>query len=124
MSRSSFCYCVSSLRTDTRIIVVTSKVRHTHITENLHSLIVRLCQLWNTFHAPEHVAQIARYQLKLWGIDYFDLFLIHFPVSLKYVDPAERYPPEWWGDTEKTHVNLGMPIPLLLINPPQLKFLR
>jgi len=23
------------------------------------------------------------------------------------VDPAERYPPEWWGDAEKTQVNLG-----------------
>ena len=53
---------------------------------------------------------MARYQLKLWGIDYFDLFLVHFPVSLKYVDPAERYPPEWWGDAKKTQVNLGMSI--------------
>ncbi len=51
---------------------------------------------------------MARYQLKLWGIDYFDLFLIHFPVSLKYVDPAERYPPEWWGDAEQTQVNLSL----------------
>jgi len=50
---------------------------------------------------------MARYQLKLWGINYFDLFLVHFPVSLKYVDPTERYPPEWWGDAERTHVNLS-----------------
>jgi len=59
-------------------------------------------KLWNTFHAPEHVAKMARYQLKLWGIDHFDLFHIHFPVALKYVDPEHRYPPEWLGDDKKT----------------------
>lgn len=30
-----------------------------------------------------------------WGVDYFDLYIVHFPVSLKYVDPAVRYPPGW-----------------------------
>jgi D-xylose reductase len=59
-------------------------------------------KLWNTFHAPEHVAKMARFQLELWGIDYFDLFHIHFPIALKYVDPSHRYPPEWFGDDGKT----------------------
>lgn len=59
-------------------------------------------KLWNTFHAPEHVAKMARFQLGLWGIDYFDLFHIHFPIALKYVDPDHRYPPEWFGDDGKT----------------------
>ena len=44
-------------------------------------------------------------QLDLWGLDYFDLFLVHFPVALAYVDPAHRYPPEWWADDRKS-VNL------------------
>jgi len=44
-------------------------------------------------------------QLELWGLDYFDLFLVHFPIALAYVDPRHRYPPEWWGDDKKT-VNL------------------
>jgi diketogulonate reductase-like aldo/keto reductase len=44
-------------------------------------------------------------QLELWGLDYFDLFLVHFPVALAYVDPSHRYPPEWWGDDRKS-VNL------------------
>jgi len=61
-------------------------------------------KLWNTFHAKEHVKQLATSQLALWGIDYFDLFLIHFPVSLKYVDPSHRYPPEWWGDDGKVYL--------------------
>ncbi len=28
-------------------------------------------------------------------MEYFDLYLIHFPISLKYIDPSVRYPPEW-----------------------------
>ncbi|KAJ7070887.1 NADP-dependent oxidoreductase domain-containing protein [Mycena amicta] len=59
-------------------------------------------KLWNTFHAKEHVKPIAQMQLGLWGIEYFDLFLVHFPIALKYVDPNERYPPEWWGADKKT----------------------
>ncbi|KAF5368565.1 hypothetical protein D9758_002241 [Tetrapyrgos nigripes] len=54
-------------------------------------------KLWNTFHAKEHVKQMAKMQLDLWGLDYFDLYLIHFPVSLQYVEPKDKYPPEWWG---------------------------
>ncbi|KAH9942966.1 NADP-dependent oxidoreductase domain-containing protein [Amylocystis lapponica] len=61
-------------------------------------------KLWNTFHAPEHVKALAKKQLGLWGIDYFDLFLVHFPIALEYVDPAHRYPPEWFGDDGKVHL--------------------
>ncbi|KAJ6540788.1 Aldo keto reductase [Mycena vulgaris] len=61
-------------------------------------------KLWNTFHAKKHVKTLAKKQLANWGIDYFDLFLIHFPIALKYVDPAERYPPEWFGADGKVHL--------------------
>ncbi|THH10982.1 hypothetical protein EW145_g969 [Phellinidium pouzarii] len=61
-------------------------------------------KLWNTFHAHDHAKALAKHQLKLWGIDYFDLFLVHFPIALQYVDPAHRYPPEWWGDDKKVHL--------------------
>lgn len=61
-------------------------------------------KLWNTFHAKEHVKPIAKKQLQDWGIDYFDLYLIHFPIALKYVDPAHRYPPGWQGDDDKVHL--------------------
>jgi D-xylose reductase len=33
-----------------------------------------------------------------WGLDYFDLYLIHFPISLAYVPIEERYPPGWIFD--------------------------
>lgn len=61
-------------------------------------------KLWNTFHAKEHVKTTAKMQLDLWGIDYFDLFLVHFPVSLQYVEPKDKYPPEWWGLDGKVHL--------------------
>ncbi|EIM81959.1 Aldo/keto reductase [Stereum hirsutum FP-91666 SS1] len=61
-------------------------------------------KLWNTFHAREHVKQSAKLQLQLWGLDYFDLFLIHFPISLTYVDPAHKFPPGWFGDDGKVHL--------------------
>ncbi|KIJ22069.1 hypothetical protein PAXINDRAFT_165368 [Paxillus involutus ATCC 200175] len=60
-------------------------------------------KLWNTFHAHDHVKTISKMQLGLWGIDYFDLFLVHFPIALQYVDPSHRYPPEWFGDDGKVH---------------------
>ncbi|KAG9006549.1 NAD(P)H-dependent D-xylose reductase (XR) [Tulasnella sp. JGI-2019a] len=61
-------------------------------------------KLWNTFHAHDHVKQLAKKQLEDWGLSYFDLFLIHFPVALAYVDPAHRYPPEWFGDDGKVYI--------------------
>jgi D-xylose reductase len=45
---------------------------------------------------------MAKQQLAWWGLTYFDLYLIHFPVSLKYVDPAHRFPPGWHADDGKT----------------------
>jgi hypothetical protein len=55
-------------------------------------------------------------QLDLWGLEYFDLFLVHFPIALEYVDPNHRYPPEWWGDDKKS-VNLRT-FQLSLLSPP------
>ncbi|KAI0296269.1 putative D-xylose reductase [Russula brevipes] len=51
------------------------------------------------------VKAATKMQLELWGLEYFDLFLVHFPIALEYVDPNHRYPPEWWGDDKKS-VNL------------------
>jgi D-xylose reductase len=62
-------------------------------------------KLWQTFHDYEQVEPIAKKQLADWGIDYFDLYLIHFPVALKYVAPEVRYPPGWYNDGESTIVH-------------------
>ncbi|KAL2060030.1 hypothetical protein VTL71DRAFT_9852 [Oculimacula yallundae] len=55
-------------------------------------------KLWNSFHDGDKVEPICRKQLADWGIDYFDLYIVHFPVALKYVDPSVRYPPGWAFD--------------------------
>ncbi|WVQ95846.1 hypothetical protein IAU59_002945 [Kwoniella sp. CBS 9459] len=55
-------------------------------------------KLWNTFHAEEHVEAACRRSLQDWGVDYFDVYYIHMPIALKYVDPAVRYPPGWSYD--------------------------
>ncbi|KAL4902153.1 putative NAD(P)H-dependent D-xylose reductase xyl1 [Aspergillus multicolor] len=52
-------------------------------------------KLWPTFHDPKHVPPAIQRQLSDWGLEYFDLYFIHFPISLEYVDPAVRYPPGW-----------------------------
>jgi len=52
-------------------------------------------KLWNTFHEYDRVEPIVRKQLDWWGLEYFDLFHIHFPVAIKYVDPAVSYPSGW-----------------------------
>merc|ERR1719209_2820990 len=49
----------------------------------------------NTFHAPEHVEAACRRSLDDLGLEYLDLYLIHFPISLAFVPFSERYPPEW-----------------------------
>ncbi|GAD92824.1 D-xylose reductase (Xyl1), putative [Paecilomyces variotii No. 5] len=63
-------------------------------------------KLWNTFHEGDKVEPIARKQLADWGVDYFDLYYVHFPVALKYVDPAVKYPPGWGDKIEFSNATI------------------
>lgn len=63
-----------------------------------------MSKLWQTFHDPEQVEPVVQKQLADWGIDYFDLYIVHFPLALKYVDPDVRYPPGWFNDGESSIV--------------------
>ena len=58
-------------------------------------------KLWNSFHDKERVEPICKKQLQDWGVDYFDLYIVHFPISLKYLDPSVRYPPSWTDENDK-----------------------
>ena len=53
-------------------------------------------KLWNTYHDPERVSESLERTMKDLSIDYLDLYLIHFPISLKFVPFETRYPPEWF----------------------------
>lgn len=46
--------------------------------------IFYITKLWYTFHSVEHVERIFRLSLANSGLDYVDLYLIHFPVGLTY----------------------------------------
>ncbi len=66
-------------------------------------------KLWNNYHkkyskvldgdwrilikAREHAKAMGYAQKDAWGLDYIDLYLIHFPVAQKYIEPEKlRYP--------------------------------
>lgn len=55
-------------------------------------------KLWNTYHRAEHVRPACEKSLQDLGLDYLDLYLIHFPIATRYVPIEERYPPEWFVD--------------------------
>ena len=55
-------------------------------------------KLWNTYHRAEHVRPACEKSLQDLGLDYLDLYLIHFPIATRYVPIEERYPPEWIAD--------------------------
>jgi D-xylose reductase len=57
-------------------------------------------KIWMTYHAKEHVELALQRSLDDLKLDYIDLWLIHFPISLKFVPFEKRYPPEWIHDPE------------------------
>lgn len=57
-------------------------------------------KLWNTHHHPQHVKLAVQKTLDDLGLDYLDLYLIHFPIAIEYVPIEERYPAGWFFDPD------------------------
>jgi len=65
-------------------------------------------KLWNTYHRKEHVQAACERSLSDLGLDYFDLYLVHFPIALQYVDFDQRYPPEWIYDPNAENLPMAL----------------
>ena len=64
--------------------------------------------MWNTYHRKEHVQAACERSLSDLGLDYFDLYLVHFPIALQYVDFDQRYPPEWIYDPNAENLCMAL----------------
>ena len=67
-------------------------------------------KLWNNYHRKEHALAMAKAQNEAWGLGYIDLYLIHFPCALKYIEPEKRRYPAWWMDDAGTVETDKVPI--------------
>ncbi|KAL1889860.1 NAD(P)H-dependent D-xylose reductase (XR) [Sporothrix stenoceras] len=69
-----------------------------------------MTKLWNNYHRREHALAMAKAQNEAWGLGYIDLYLIHFPVALKYIETEKRRYPAWWMDDAGTVEPDNVPI--------------
>ncbi|MBI1346785.1 aldo/keto reductase [bacterium] len=71
-------------------------------------------KLWNTYHRAEHVRPALLRTLLDLRLDSLDLYLMHFPIALKYVPFEERYPAGWIHDPASPSPRMEPdPVPLL-----------
>jgi len=50
-------------------------------------------KLWNTFHRPENCEEGLNATLSDLGLDYIDLFLVHWPTCFKLHEDRNKFPP-------------------------------
>ncbi|PGH08837.1 hypothetical protein AJ79_05841 [Helicocarpus griseus UAMH5409] len=70
-------------------------------------------KLWNNHHKPEHVEKSLDISLEELGLDYLDLFLIHWPVSFEYRSDTELFPLDAASTNPKKDVKIDDSISLV-----------
>ena len=71
-------------------------------------------KLWNTCHRPEHVELACKRSIQDLRCEYLDLYLIHFPISLRFVPFETRYPAGWFFDPNAMPPSMEYdPIPII-----------
>lgn len=71
-------------------------------------------KLWNTYHRPEHVRPAMERSLRDLGLEYLDLYLVHFPIAMKFVPFDLRYPPGWFHDPQASPPRMEPdPVPII-----------
>ena len=68
-------------------------------------------KLWNTYHHPDNVPKALNKVLSDLGLDYIDIFYIHFPIAQKFVPIEEKYPTGFFcgpNDWEFENVSLAL----------------
>lgn len=53
-------------------------------------------KLWNNYHAPANVRLACKKTLSDLGLDYLDVYYIHFPIAQKFVPFDVKYPPGFY----------------------------
>ncbi|KAF3767712.1 Aldo/keto reductase [Cryphonectria parasitica EP155] len=69
-------------------------------------------KLWNNYHAKPHVLEMAAFENKNWGVDYLDLYLIHFPIAQQHFPMSELKYPCFWSDAAQKNVAPQVPVPI------------
>src|SRR5262245_38686296 len=70
-------------------------------------------KLWNAYHAREHVRAACERTLRDLGLDYLDLYHVHFPIAQRFVPFETRYPAKWFFDPHAKQPRMepaGVPI--------------
>lgn len=70
-------------------------------------------KLWNTCHEPQRVEAGFQRTLDDLGLDYLDLYLIHFPIAQPFVPFDQHFPPGWLTEENQDPPRMQLaPVPL------------